>query len=294
VSHAGGLALHVSATGVWPEAAYANSAPVDLSKHFAPFGATPTVGDALYLGSAEVFSKGSNEREGTNGASVTVSWEADPLTSSDAQVRWDYFGRNGWQPIPGVVATSAFQNAAFITFEMPEAVPTEVRGRVCYWVRARLDAGSYAQPAIYDPIDPRDLTRGYRLRTGSGGTMPPRLHSLKLGFDFQRPHTVLTQNGLVFADQTDANRGTGFRPFVSSGDVLPTLYADSQPTFYLGLTADGPLQEQPIKIYVAVAAEAFSGSVARHTPTAPVHPRRWRYSTGNIWESPLAQPDRVR
>src|SRR5262249_55857998 len=58
------IKLVVSASGLRPDLAFSNTAPVDLTKDFVPFGETPREGDTFYLAHEEAFAK--------EGADVTL------------------------------------------------------------------------------------------------------------------------------------------------------------------------------------------------------------------------------
>ena len=51
------MKLTVRASGLLPDLAFSNAAPLDVTKDFFPFGETPKVGDAFFIGSEEVFAK---------------------------------------------------------------------------------------------------------------------------------------------------------------------------------------------------------------------------------------------
>ncbi len=65
------LKLKVRASGQRPDLAFANTAPVDTTKDFKPFGDRPQAGDAFYLGHEETFAK--------TGAEVSLHFQAGEL-----------------------------------------------------------------------------------------------------------------------------------------------------------------------------------------------------------------------
>src|SRR5262249_41035352 len=108
--------------------------------------------------------------------------------------------------------------------------------------------------------------------------------SLVLAYDVEDApmEHMVTQNGFLYAAQTSAG-ADGFAPFASVSDLTPQIYADPDPAFYLGFDAAFP--GQPVSLYIAAAARAFSGATSTRPGSAPAprEPLRWEYFNGTAW-----------
>lgn len=127
------LKLKVSATGLQPDIAFTNTAPLDVTKDFQPLGAKPTVGDAFYFASDEVFGK--------PGATVVV----DIDLNTNPELSWEYLGFEAevnfaWKKITTVIDnTNGFQRDGQIQLTGLSPVPAEVNNTPnLYWIRARV------------------------------------------------------------------------------------------------------------------------------------------------------------
>ena len=72
------ITLNVHVEGLKTLAVSNDFGPVDTSKPFQPFGALPTAGSALIIGSREVFQKNLSD------GSIHVTWMSKPLPFGDA------------------------------------------------------------------------------------------------------------------------------------------------------------------------------------------------------------------
>lgn len=267
------LILKVSAGGLLPDLAFSNTAPVDVTKDFFPFGETPKVGDTFYIGCRDAFSK----------PNVKVTLEnLGTIVNETATLEWEFWGVKDWE----LITTSSNQNKDIVLQNL-SCVEAEVNGQKNYWIRVRITEGNYGLPIEYEPVNPEDPTEGFKVKSGTGNLNPPVIKKLTLSYEAKGTPTVLTQNGFLYCDQTLANttNGNGFAPFVSVKDLPPT-YADAEPSFYLGFDAAFP--EKPVKLYVAVAPRAFAGSVIREKRAASASssalpPLSWEYSNGMAW-----------
>ena len=96
-----------------------------------------------------------------------------------------------------------------------------------------------------------------RLAEGTGNLAPPLITNLKLSYEAHgAPQAVVTQNGFLLRDLTDANARGIFFPFVGVQNLAPPIYAETAPTLYLGF--DKAFPEQPITLFFVVAPRAFS------------------------------------
>ena len=192
-----GLSLHASASGLQPDLAFANTAPLDLSTDFLPFGESPKVGDAFYLASTEAFGK--------PGANVTISIGKTPL--APPTLRWEYstvggaqqprwqalsvfqaqseaelnaifqkmrdaFFDTGREPVPFLVdSTAGFTREGRIMGIASSMIPIPYRGIFASWVRARIVGGGYPVP----PVLARFIIQAVDPRTGQTIERPPEV-----------------------------------------------------------------------------------------------------------------------
>jgi hypothetical protein len=267
---------------------------VDFKRPFFPFGEKPSPGEVFYF---------TSHRQPPEPPQPPVSVEIGvklEIIPSRVQLRWDFLSANGWQPFPSMSVhgeptpattdgTSGFtQDGDIVLQQLPPVVAAQVNGQSSYWIRVRLTAGDYGRPTEFVPVDPKDPSKGFQPKPGTGNLNAPIITDLKLSYEAARaPASVLTQNGFLYHDMTEVNRTpTKFSPFVSVEDLTPEPYADPRPAFYLGFDAAFP--EQPVTLYVAVAPRALAGRVRKETRaavtlSAKLPALQWEYFNGTIW-----------
>ncbi len=275
-----------------PEVGFVNQTSINFSNSFLPFGEKPNSTDIFSFGEKNQAFPGDLGIEGNTLIRVQVNPDPD---LSDIQppvdLEWEYLSESGWAAIPNINdSTAVFTKTGTVTFTMPTippAVREEVNGQANYWIRVRIASGDYGRPEEFVPVDPNDPSKGFTLKPGTGNVLPPQIESLALDYTAEQTPTVVTQNGFLYSDQTSANNAdTGFAPFVSVKD-LPPIYADTKPTFYLGLDVAFP--EQPVSLYITVAPQAFAGRVIKESRTEPapssaLPPLQWEYFNGVTWQ----------
>ncbi len=276
-----GVTVTASGTGLMPDAAFAGSAPVDLSKDFRPFGDTPRVGDAFYLGSDRAF--------GSAGAQVTIAFAAGAGTASNVQLIWEYLGTGGWASLPAQVSAGfdLTRDGTVTIASMPALAAASVSGTASHWLRVRIASGGYGSPVQWVPTGSTVVPQA-----GTGNLSPPVLRSVSVSYSVTTTPTVLRQSGAVFSDQT-APASRPFPAYLPVSAITPAALADAQPAFYLGF--DSLPAGYPVTVYVATAPRAFPGRVIRQpatgsgtaTQSAPV---AWDYFDGSAWQ-PLAVLD---
>jgi Baseplate J-like protein len=101
--------LRPLADGLSPESAFTNAVAIEPGKDFFPFGEKPKLNDALYLASAEAFSKG--RPQGLESTSATVQLDVrianshlmqtdtSVRPSADLQLAWECWDGAAWQPV---------------------------------------------------------------------------------------------------------------------------------------------------------------------------------------------------
>jgi hypothetical protein len=219
---------------------------------------------------------------------VTAQMKLPPL-----ELVWEFLGDHGWQQVPAAnVADDTNEFRAndgrdhLIVLSGISAVLAEVNGTKDYWIRVRIGSGSYGLPVDFVLVDPADPTRGFGIKPGTDNLNPPVLTKLTMNYVSQRQPTVLTQNGFLFSDVSNAGPGAPFKPFVPVGELVPPEYADPDPAFYIGFDAAFP--EQPVTLYFARSPQVFAGRIIRgirsvETPGTLASSLIWEYFDGTGW-----------
>ena len=274
----------VNRDNLQPQAAFTNASPIDTSKDFFPFGATPRFSDTFFLRADDAFS--------SPDAAVTITVEminpakppgtgppANPPPtepSSDLKLSWELWNGSTWVVVgtstptspPGAGftdGTAAFTKNGPVEIKTPsQAATTTVNGVDGYWLRVRIVAGDYGKDAHY-------------VSNGDGGFnlvladfAPPVVATVRLKATFTKsagPDTALTYNDFTFADVSSQHDtggpGSSFAPFV------PT--ADERPTMYLGFAVPASLTAFPNR---PVSFFARAADIRYGERTVPVWPTR--------------------
>lgn len=108
------LRLNVSAADLLPALAFSNTAPLDVTKEFLPFGEVPKVGDAFYIACQEAFSKPD--------AKVTLKVDIKP--APPPKIIWEYWNWDSatWTALPTrniVDGTASFTKSGTISLLVP-------------------------------------------------------------------------------------------------------------------------------------------------------------------------------
>ncbi|MGH9939119.1 MAG: putative baseplate assembly protein, partial [Blastocatellia bacterium] len=138
--------LRVSADDLPPDLAFNNTAPLDVTKDFFPFGETPKVGDAIYIGSREAFAK--------PGANVTLRTEIKPTPLP--RFVWEYWDGDSWTALPQSNVedqTNKFTKDGRVSLLVPAPVPQGgPTGGVAAWsnlsLRVRVADGRYRNAPV--------------------------------------------------------------------------------------------------------------------------------------------------
>jgi len=137
-------------TGIVPDLCFYNTAAIDLSKDFYPFGEQPRFNDTFYLASRDVFSKAGM----TVYVDLTLSEGLSINKNGGAQVLWEAWDGTAWQVVKQysaeIGAVNLMENGP-VTLTLPATMaPSEVNGETNYWVRARLVKGYYGTEQAVD------------------------------------------------------------------------------------------------------------------------------------------------
>ncbi|WP_448573739.1 putative baseplate assembly protein [Trichothermofontia sp.] len=188
--------INLNRTGLVPDRAFFNNAPLDLSKDFYPFGEQPRFNDTFYFASREVFSPFSGGDAARTGQSVQIqiALNADHrVTAHDVEVAWEVWQGSRWQrlTIPtDQLATATFTQNGVLTLSLPAPIaPTTIAGESHYWLRARLSRGNYGEAAKTQERPVAGVAYPvYELVEAS--YTPPVVQTLTLAYQVTQTHLV--------------------------------------------------------------------------------------------------------
>lgn len=286
-----GMRVDTTPEAIPPPAAYLDSAPVDLSKDFLPFGERPAFNDTFYCACpGELARPGAvlelevtlTNAEG-GGPVPRVRAEGGPV------VAWETWNGGEWQEAAVEPARYAFTGDAVLRITMPGGLaPVPVNGDTRHWVRARLVGGDYGTAARYVPPGAGDPpATGYRLVEATFA--PPMVKTLSWRPSGDRQAVVpvevcVSHNDFTYATPVLGGETTApFTPFTTGTERDPALY----------LCFDKPFAPRPVTLYLQVEPPApedvGADRLARGTRGDP--PRVvWEYSGPSGWAT-LAAAD---
>lgn len=307
--------LEVSGEGIMPTKALVSSepgvfAPVDLSRHFTPFGRQPGVDAAFYVTSDELLAV----------ASAYVTFEftladqtahAMPAPSDDLVVAWEYFDGKKWQflgrtsargLLPGAGDEFGFHDdtrglsrSGVLSFRRPSDMePVDVGGASHRWLRARIEKGGFGEQGNYSLVGEQWVYKDDRpLR-------PPVMRGLAVRYreDYHHVKHVVAYNDFRYIDVSERAKQqySVFQPFAVEREQSPSMYVGfpSKPAndpFGLYFEVEGkgseawaePRSSDPeLADYLRLA-----------TPTVAADQRlTWEYWNGKDWHA-LAVVDRT-
>lgn len=235
--------------------------------------------------------------------------------SDDLKLRWEFWNGRAWVELGTATkdgatgslndATRAFTQSGEVRFTLPDqSARTTIAGVEGYWLRVRIVSGNYGAEAHfklknpknpaegYEPIDPKDLSKGYILAPASFA--PPSISSMSVDYSWtsnnEQPETILTYNDFVYHDVTASQ---SFKPFE------PTK--DEKPAIYLGFTMPSPRSPFPnrkISLFNSVAELKYG-----ETEAAPIDDAQgsigerlhlsWEYWNGTTWARLLVRDESV-
>jgi hypothetical protein len=257
-----------------PDLGFANTAALDYSKDFFPFGEQPRFNDTFYIASQDAFSKvnapitikvaltNSTDPAGTpppaeSSANLRLIWEFWNVPLG----KWEFLGESGpgaRQPSPHKLKddTRAFTKPGSITFVCPPICgPVEVNGQLNSWIRVRIVDGNYGKEAY---TVPKTIEVGGTLGIGKSEITvhelqparfrPPSIQSLTIDYTHtsqpQEMDVILSENNFVFENHSHSSSAglEGFKPF--------TPAAEASPAIYLGFGR--PFSNKPVTLYADV------------------------------------------
>jgi len=265
------------------DAAFAETADVDLSKDFYPFGIRPAFGSTFYIASRELFSRA--------GAKVALDFaltnpfnaaEEPPIprvyTEGHPRVWWEYWNGTQWARLEAEDGTKAFRLSGSVEFEIPgDFAPTVVRGSEGAWVRARLASGHYGQDERWELVDPGQPAAGMIHRDAT--LAPPSVQALTASYTLtiaKVPDVVITSNERVYQDESArAHAGLQFALF--------SFPCGPKPALYLGVSqrAGADTLNEPLPLYVVASSIGAPSSRSGEDAIAAVVD--WQFWDGTAW-----------
>jgi hypothetical protein len=275
--------------GLRPDKAFADGAPLDVSKPFYPCGQQPQPGSTFYFTSEEAFSKPgaklrlylARTRSPQDEAAVTTATFEGVTRSTplDHLLRWEYWNGRAWAalaPSSNVVASRLdLDRTEMVDLEVPpDMAPLELNGEEARWMRVRLQSGAFG------------FRQEVTFQAGSGAAgntftfvvaQPPVLADFRLGYTWQygpfHPERVTTFNDFRYQDHTYAATwpGVTFLPFERVADVTPALY--------LGLDRKPPVDQLGFFFDVAEDPEVAGPALT------------WEFWDGSAWRSLSAEDE---
>ncbi|MDR4505838.1 MAG: baseplate J/gp47 family protein [Candidatus Scalindua sp.] len=266
--------------------------PVDISKPFQPFGASPVANSALVIGSKEVFQKM------LSSANVIVEWQSSPApypNNITINVITEYLQNGGWQQTG--IANKDIKNQEFLIFnendesyvdapDLSELEHYNTSSRHGF-VRLKLDAdfgqNKYQQDLLQHLLRDKDT---------KNPPVGPTMSELRVDYSALQPINLNSTD----ADDFNKRNARFFHlapfghaeqhPFLNSAKkvfLLPQFGFQrdgaankSEAEFYIGLTDLKPLQNLALLFQVADGtADPLSNK-----PDPHIH---WSYLLGNEW-----------
>lgn len=258
-----------------PDAALVNGAPVDATRDFLAFGATPSAGAALYLACDEAIAPTPNRVQ----VSVTLTSGATAFGSPPTLV-WEYWDATAadWQRLSTVTdGTRSLTTNGTVMFTAPTTLgAVSVAGRTHRWLRVRLATGGYGVPATY-------------VSDGKGGFIfnqatlaPPSIASVRFGYSGeladQQPDVLVVEDWLTGLGTRQISAGP---PAVGDDGAFDpfTPMSATEPTLLLGFSE--PFANAGIDLYFGVAAAPGNGS----DETGAIPQVVWEYNDGTSWRT---------
>jgi hypothetical protein len=271
--------------------------PVDTSKPFQPFGASPVAGSSLIIGSKEVFQK-----ELTT-ASIKVEWLLSPKpypSNSVVNVNIDFLTARRWKPstINFVSVSSTFYNFTSnlndAVVNEPDPTPNEFYNTTSRHGFVRLRLNSDFGQQVYQTDLLKYLRKDSRATDPGQPPVGPFMNALSIDYTASQTIALNSANADFFN-----NRKARFfhlmpfgqaeqHPFLNQGSnvyLFPQFNFQrkntnnkSEAEFYIGITSLEPPQNLSLLLQVADG----TADPRLEKPDPHIH---WSYLRDNIWIS---------
>ena len=269
------LSAVLGQTGLTPDAAFANSQSVDVTRAFLPFGDRPKIGDVFYLGSRQALGKPAG--------AITIDIalvnpvpdnDTSGVPSSDLELKWEVWDGSAWALLGatspkgasagGTLADTdkAFTKSGTIEFTLPGALaPTRVNGVESNWVRVQIVSGNYGAEATYVP----DPDHAGQFKFVPATLRPPLVASLTMSYDVitapAAPDSLVAFNNDQFESLQGALSARRAAPFAGLPSQPPALYA----AFTLPPTRKS-FPNRPVSVYHGVRLPPYGEAVVPLSP----------------------------
>jgi hypothetical protein len=235
--------LDRSQSRLLPDAAFADSRAVDVTKTIYPFGQQPQPGSAFFFSCEEAFAKPN--------AQVALDIQVvphppqpsqpPPVTTLTPSVAWEYWDGLRWRTLlQASTPPELFTGDGQVKFAAPpDMMPLTVNGKRGRWIRVRMTGGFYGNR--------RDLVvSGQVLPVFE--RVPPALSRFAVNYVFRSPLQA-PQHCVTFDDFQYALHSRDVR---RAGHPFPVFrpVADALPALYLGF--DRPLPNDLVSFYFDV------------------------------------------
>jgi hypothetical protein len=266
--------------GILPDAAFLDTAELDLTQSFYPFGLNPQPGIAFYFASQEIFSKpGAKVQIGLKKAESpqdSIDVTAKKLGASNSlkpDVVWEYWNGQKWQKLNNgneQIKNDLTSESDEIKFVIPpDMALLTLNNQEKFWIRVRLKSGSFGNK---HEVTWDNNTFTYII------IQPPAISEFRLGYTWEygpfHAEHVLTYNDFQYEDQTYNAQWPGrtFQPFSPPADVTPTAY----------LGFDKKLPNDFINLFFNIEEQ----------PDQTEGPQMvWEYYDGSAWRPLMVQDD---
>lgn len=239
-----------------PDAAFADSTKLDVSKAFYPFGQQPRTGSTFYISAAAAFAKpGAQVTLTANYVDTAIS--QNNSVSSSPRLAFEYWNGRAWTDT-GVSSSLNFFGPSGSQFSIsftiaPDIAAVTVNSQQAVWLRIRIQSGNFVN------VNKVSFTTGTAPATTASVTIvtvvPPVLEQLQVSYTYRSPWTFpdqcLTYNDFQWQMHTHDVRWPG-NPFAIFNPV-----ADATPTVYFGF--DRPLPNDYVSIYFDIAEANTEG-----------------------------------
>jgi predicted phage baseplate assembly protein len=285
--------------------AFANQAPVDLTKDFFPFGERPRFGDTFYFTVPDLADKpgakatldvaltNPGNPAGTPAPAQPVELALRWEFWNTATGRWELLGESGTanhlpespyglkDPTDGFARQEPQDQPARIEFTRPPQMgDTEVNGARGTWLRVRITAGSYGSDTTYVQTKGEEgKPDTYTLVPAS--YRPPSVRSMAVSYVHeslpQPPLSAVTENDFQVVDRTAAavSPSKTFAPFAAT---------EGQPALYLGFRrpgAEAAFTPGAVTLYFGVEEALYAGDGPAKATLPPSV--AWEYWDGRGW-----------
>lgn len=286
--------------GVKTVAATNDFGPMDLSKPFQPFGASPVANSGLVVGSKEAFQKH------LEWLSITLTWQTPPVvyasSTTASGVTVDLLKSGNWSNAATSWSSLGIGgNSAYVTLDdgvnaavsdVPDVTPDEPYSTPARqgYLRVRLNGDVGQNQYQTDLIE---YLRGHT--TTSPGARPPQGPvAAALTLSYVSSTSLVLSSGTATSFQTRAGRffhlapfGTAERhPYLCNGAPIPLLPPfsfvrggaplSSEAELYIGLAGLAPPQNLALLFQVA-------DGTANPLANKPVPHIDWSYLVDNLW-----------